>query len=375
MRILHRYILKQTLLAVTMVTGGFLFVMITGSLLKDPRAIRLPLPLLLEFMALLVPGLMPYVLPIGMLTGVLLVLGRMSAQNEITAMKSAGINLWRIAAPVVALGLAASVFAGFINFEYATWANARGRRILSESPAGMIVEKAPITGFEGFLVYVDSRDGNRLRDIWVWRQDKAGNISEFIRAESGEVLRLDESGAAALPVVVRNAVIERRRLRANSEEATTPPVLVTRVAEIRFELPLGDAAAGTNLAKKKLRHLTYDELMTVREKGWQVGPGASARDRARDRMAVQVQMQTHLAGAFGILSLTLLAIPLGIRVSRSETFVNFGLALALALTYYMLTVMVSWIRNPAMHPDLLVWVPNLVIQALAFRLLLKASKA
>ena len=86
-------------------------------------------------------------------------------------------------------------------------------------------------------------------------------------------------------------------------------------------------------------------------------------------------MQSNLASAFGILSLTLLAIPLGIRVSRSETFVNFAVALALALVYYLLTVCMGWIRNPYFRPDILVWLPNIVIQAIAARLLFKAAKS
>ena len=48
---------------------------------------------------------------------------------------------------------------------------------------------------------------------------------------------------------------------------------------------------------------------------------------------------------------------------------------ALALTYYLLMVFMSWIRNPYLRPDLLVWLPNIVIQVVALRLLHKAAKS
>ena len=115
--------------------------------------------------------------------------------------------------------------------------------------------------------------------------------------------------------------------------------------------------------------------MELREKGYELKAGASPAERFANRIKVQLQIQSNLANAFGILSLTLLAIPLGIRVSRSETFVNFGVALALALTYYLLTVFVSWIRNPDFRPDILVWLPNLAVQAVAAKLFVKAAKS
>lgn len=366
--------LGQILLAAGMATAGFLFVMVAGNLLKGPLAEliggRLPPGIFLEFTALLIPGLMPYVLPIGILTGVLLVLGRMSAQNEITAMKAAGQSLRSIAAPIAAFGLLASLAAVFINFEYATWANARGRVLLTSSPASLIVERTLITRFNGFLVYVGDREDAKLRDIWVWRLDRNGKETDFIRAASGEIANPEnDDGADALRVIVRDAVIERRRTAAGDGPAE--PVSSTRLAEVRIDLPLGRTLAA---GEKKLRHHTLGELMTLREKGWRVKPGATPAEREADRIQVQLQIQTHLAGAFGIFSLTLLAIPLGIRVSRSETFVNFGVALALSLLYYLLVAVVSWIKNPALRPDILVWTPNIVIQIVAVRLLMKAAK-
>ena len=59
--------------------------------------------------------------------------------------------------------------------------------------------------------------------------------------------------------------------------------------------------------------------------------------------------------------LTELGVPLGIKVSRRETSANLGLALALAMGYYFLTIAVGWLdKHPELRPDLLMWLPNLV---------------
>ena len=60
-----------------------------------------------------------------------------------------------------------------------------------------------------------------------------------------------------------------------------------------------------------------------------------------------------------------IAIPLGIKVSRKETSANLGVALVLAMGYYIATVAVNWCdTHPEWRPDLLMWLPNIGFQAL-----------
>lgn len=381
--------LKEILLAVAMASGGFLFVMVAGNLLKGPLASvldgRLPWETFFELTVLLIPGVAPYVMPIGILTGVLLVLGRMSAQNEITAMRAAGMSLRRIAAPIVTIGLAGTALAVFVNFQYAPWANDRTKAILAgslrENPISFIAEKTPVTDFPGFLIYAEKREGDSLRDVWIWRAEKTGKDDygadrDLIRARSASVSlnqgAPDDPSDDILELKLVGGVVERRD--AGSPGKAVEPLEIGGAEAGTLQLPLGKLLKNTGGYTKKLRWYTLPELMRLRETGYELKPGATAKERYANRIKVQLQIQTHLAGAFGILSLTLLAIPLGIRVSRSETFVNFGLALALALTYYLLTVVVSWIQNPAFRPDLIVWIPNIIIQAVAIKLFLKAEK-
>lgn len=371
-----------------MATGGFLFVMVVGNLFKGPLADvlggRVPFSTFLTFCVLLIPSMAPYVLPIGILTGVLLVLGRMSAQNEITAMKASGMSLWRIVSPIIAIGIAGTLFAAFVNCEYTPRANDELKRLavnsIRDNPVDFIAEKTPVTSFPGFLIHAEERDGETLRDVWIWRAGKLpdgryGPETEFIRASRAVLVtdRGDESRDEddVIRMNLENVVIERTESVAPG--AALNPVKIVGAESMTLELPIGRLLSGHGTYNKKLRWHTMSELLTLREKGYEVGPDATPDERFADRIKVQMQIQSHLANAFGIISLTLIAIPLGIRVSRSETFVNFGVALALALTYYLLMVMISWIRNPYLRPDLLVWLPNIAIQLIAFRLLRKAA--
>ena len=73
--------------------------------------------------------------------------------------------------------------------------------------------------------------------------------------------------------------------------------------------------------------------------------------------------------------MVVLAVPLGIKASRTETFANLAMAVALAMSYYMMTVVISWLEKyPHMRPDILIWAPNLLFQAVGTILIWRSSK-
>jgi lipopolysaccharide export system permease protein len=52
-------------------------------------------------------------------------------------------------------------------------------------------------------------------------------------------------------------------------------------------------------------------------------------------------------------------------VSRRETSANLGVAVMLALGYYLLITAVGWLdRHPEYRPDLLMWLPNAIFLGL-----------
>jgi lipopolysaccharide export system permease protein len=97
----------------------------------------------------------------------------------------------------------------------------------------------------------------------------------------------------------------------------------------------------------------------------QPDPKAAPGERYNQRIRIQTAIQEKFATAFSVLSFALIAIPLGIKVSRKETSANLGIALVLAMSYYVATVAVNWCdTHPEWRPDLLMWVPNIGFQLL-----------
>lgn len=380
MRILDRHVLTETAVAGGVASGAFIFVLAAGNVLSQIAAAiaagRVTAFEGLELIGLLLPGLIPYVLPMGMLTGVLMAFGRMGAQHELTAMKAGGLSLLRIAAPALFLAAGLALAAAWINLEVATRSNDEYRRILmgsvKENPASLITPGEINRQFKGLIIQARERNGPVLRDLWIWRLDAEGRLFETIHTAEGRLTKVDKpDGSAVLRLVAISAQVDTRR---PGDDGFKFPSVTKEAGQAPLEFPVSGVFKEGSGYEKKLRWHTTSELLALMDKGWQVPPNATPAQIAEGRMMPRTQLMSHLASAFSIFSLALLAVPLAVRVGRSETFVNAAVALVVALSYYILSSAAAWVKNPAYRPDLLVWLPNLIVIIVAVALLRRASK-
>jgi lipopolysaccharide export system permease protein len=378
-RILDRHVLSETALAGGIATGAFVFVMVAGNFLQQVAGAiatgRVGGAEGLELVLLLFPGVIPYALPMGMLTGVLMAFGRMGSQHEITAMKASGRSLTRIALPALALAASLAIFSAWLNLEVAPASNDRYHRILAgsaqENPAAIVTPGQLNRRIPGVILRATEREGDVLRDFWLWRVDANGRLVQSIHAKEARLTALEGAdGKALLRVTLTEARMESRAL---TEQNRTAPAAFAMAQSTTLEFPAGSVFQ-ENIAGRKLRWLTLAELLEAIEHGWQLTPASTPVEIARGKMMARTQLMTHLASALSIFTLSLLAVPLAVRVGRSETFVNAVVALIVALSYFLLTEMAKSVKDPSFRPDLLVWLPNLIVIGGAVLLLRRASR-
>jgi lipopolysaccharide export system permease protein len=313
-----------------------------------------------ELVLLLVPFVVSYALPIGALTGVLLVLGRMSAEHEVTAMRAAGLSLPWLARPVLLLAALGVLVGVAINFQFMPWARVAYHEELGKAvranPLSFIVPRTFIRDFPGKVLYVGGRQGQTMKDFWLWELDRQGRVKTFIRAASGS-FDFDEA-KSELVLNLEHAHVEIRDQK-NPEDFSMPrPSMSFERTSVRLSL---ERLFGRNTFHRKLQWYSYADLRAEWRRLAQPVAPAGREQRARERMKLQMVVQDKLTTAFAVFSFALVGVPLGIRVSRRETSANLGLAVVLALSYYFLTVVVGWLADqPELRPDLLLWVPNLL---------------
>lgn len=347
--------------------GLFAFVLMVGNALKDLLSYALAGQLspeaVIKLLLLLPPYVLAYALPMGMLTGVLLVLGRMSSQHEVTAMRAAGLSLFYVARPVIILGVLGTALSLVLNFYYMPQARAAYKETLADSlrqnPLSFIVPKTFIRNFPNVILYVGHKEGLELKDFWLWQLDEQKRVKVFARADSG---RFDYDEEANRLVLTLSHVSVENRDEKDLESFSKP--LTTGVSEVvPIELEL-DRIFGRTTRRTKLSELTYDQLRLELGK-------FGAPEQRLERMRVSIALHEKASSAFAVFAFALVAIPLGIKVSRAETSANLGVALVLVMIYYFLTVTATWLENtPAMRPDLLLWVPTvlfLLVGGILFR--------
>jgi lipopolysaccharide export system permease protein len=372
MNLLQRHIFKSVAFTCALAAGLFGFVLIIGNVFKDLLgyllAGQINAETFIQLLTLLVPFVGVNALPVGMLTGVLLVLGRMSSQQEITAMRAAGLGLSYVARPILLIAVLGVIVSLGLNFYYMPLARTLYRKTVNsavqQNPLSIIVEKTFIRDFPGFVVYVGSKKGGELADVWLWRLDAEKRVTEFLRAQSGRLTYDDERNV--MHVRLLHTFADHRNPK--SPEAFANTDVQGSMGEVAVDIPL-DNLFGRQVVNRKLSVLTLGELLERKRQ--------LERDHAplADRMKVAITLNEKAANAFTILAFTLLAIPLGIKVSRKETSANLGIALMLILGYYFLTVAVGWLdRSPALRPDLLTWFPPLLFVSLGIWLFRRVER-
>jgi lipopolysaccharide export system permease protein len=380
MNLIHRHIFANVFLTCGAAVGMFGFVLMIGNAMKDllgpMLAGQLAIETFIRLVGLLVPFVFYYALPMGMLTGILLVLGRMSSDREITALRSSGLSVAWLSAPIIFLALLGVGAGLLINFQFMPVARLAYQREFAEAvrqnPLSFIVPKTFIRDFPGVVLYVGEKHDNRLKDFWLWELDGQNRVKRFARADTGR-LNFDMANNK-LRLTLEHAQIEIRDDK-DPEDFSKQSTGNAGMDLLPVDLPLSKLT-GESIVQKKLKWFTFAQLMTEWNRLNRPDAAVPATERAKQLMRVQITIQEKFATAFSVLSFALVAIPLGIKVSRKETSANLGLGLLLALGYYFASIAVGWVDNyPALRPDLIVWLPNIVFQGLGLWLFYKVDRS
>jgi lipopolysaccharide export system permease protein len=384
MYILSRYLIHAV--AVTSLSGILLFVflLITGNAMRDILGLladgTIPFSLFLKLLWLLVPYAFSFAMPLGVLIGILLTMGRLSANQELTAFRAAGVSLYSIASPALFVALCGSMLAVYINTIHAPEARANYKSILNDlvrtDPLRFIVPRKFIHDFPGYVLYVGEKEEGRMEEFWLWELDDQKRAVRLLRAEQGTFTFDEEADALVLTLI--EGFTELRNEKNPDDLKAVQPTLMFKDARIRLPLAniLGAAHQPRRIANYRMDELRSKkmEMEAIVAKG--TDPPEELEKARRTGQQVQYHISKRFAMAASVFSLALFAVPLGIRVGRTETHANFAIALAIAMSYYIVLVVIGWLEHsPHLRPDLLVWGPNIIAQVLGFWLLIRAQRA
>lgn len=292
-------------------------------------------------------------------------------------MKSSGISLYQIASPVFVISFIGMIAGVVVNLHYAPQSRLAYKQLMvsaiSENPIGFIEERRFIREFPGYVIYMGDRDGPLMQDFWIWELDDEKRVKLFLRAKEGEI-DFDKTNNA-LVLTLRDGTAEQRD-GSGSEELANEPIRSLFFGELPIELPMGKIFGEKSQRQARIKEMTFAQLMERRDEALAAEPETGAMEGiSKGRMKVQMHMQKSFAMAFSVFSLAIFGVPLAIQVGRKESYANLAIALIIAMSYYFLIIAVSWLEGArGLRPDLLIWLPNIIFQAVGFYLIQRANR-
>ena len=216
MKILDRYLLSALGVATLMGVALLSLVLVLGNVFKEMLDLlinhNVPLETVFAFVAFVLPFSMTFTIPWGFLTAVLLVFGRLSADNEIIALRANGVSFPRVMLPVLAVALFLVGICLWINIEVAPRAQYAMLtslfRIATSNPSSMFQADEVVDQFPDRRVFVGGREGDTLKNLIVFELDEHDSPSKVVFAKTGTLTTDNQNHRLLLRV--ENANFEQR---------------------------------------------------------------------------------------------------------------------------------------------------------------------
>jgi lipopolysaccharide export LptBFGC system permease protein LptF len=205
-RLLSRYVFREILsssLLATFLAGAVIFLQQVDKLFEFLVSSNGGVRFILTLFALAVPPVLPLTIPFGVLVGILIGLGRMASDGEITAMRAAGVSSRRVIPPVLVFATIAAGFAAYASIRLTPLAFRESVRIENELSANQlsadIQPRVFVEGFPNTILYVrDVRPGETV----VWRPVFIADVTPPEQRSSG----MREKAQGPMITVAREAI-------------------------------------------------------------------------------------------------------------------------------------------------------------------------
>ena len=315
---------------------------------------------LLESLLYVMPATVVLSIPMAALVAILLSLGRMSTDNEITAMRAHGISFNQLMVPLLCVTVLLSgidLLLMELVLPRATLASVSLKRAIQRHNPAVILEEGIVMKeleSEGKLWMFESTDAKsrRLQNIRIWDEYNTGqprytlaksaslgyeNGNAKLTLYEGETYEPDANGSDGYRITQfqqqQIALDFNRNLQRSEYKAQHPQTM--RLAELKSHIQNIE----NSIQPERKSEIAINRLRYAR-----------------------VEYYKKFALPFACFAFGLIGIPLGFIVKHNGRMIGFGIGLGVILLYYLLLqVGQNTGMTGKLHPALAMWLPNLVI--------------
>jgi lipopolysaccharide export system permease protein len=364
MRLHDRYLFRELLTPLAYCLGGFLIFWVSYfffTQLDEMQEHKLRLLDCVEYAAAMMPGFFVMVLPLVLLLALLYALTHHARHHELTALRAAGVSLWRLCAPYFVVGLAASGIYFFLNEVAVPRSADWSAEILSRHVQD---ENAPKAKMRFTKVGFRNRQAHRIWQIGEYDAARKiminPNVSWSLPDSSWRSLRADRAELVNGVWTFYNAqLFAQSAINGNfvpsfSTNVIAMPEFDETPRQILSEIKLSDAQTlrGSRSADIPLKELhAYLRLHSdLPANDWQV---------------LRTKYYGRWAAPWTCLVVVLMAIPFGAPSGRRNLFFGVAGSIFISFAFFVLQqISLAFGMNGQLPPWLAAWLPNLMFAAL-----------
>lgn len=419
MKKLQVYTLKEFFPPFLLSAGIFTFVMLLDKLLDLLDMIvskGVPVRTVVEVFLLLLPSMVAVVIPMGVLAGVLMAVGRMESDLEITAMKASGISIMTLIRPLMLAAVILTMIMVLFNNYVLPDANHLAKNLLLDigtmRPAAKIIPGMFVEDIENYRIIVKDKDditgelqnvvihervpGTPGRTITALRgrmEPVSANRFRLVLtdgqmhelAESGEYRKLDfltytveitrseelvrhdrenrgdrELSAAQMRFLVDSLEKQSAEMSDSMMSVGRRPLLALMGDSVIAGLRSGgfpppdslDNRSRFNIARNYLVQMASEMRIFVDRK--------ASIQRSISRYRVEIEKKYSIP--FACIVFVLLGVPLGLSTRKGSAGIALGVSLLVILVYYLFLIAGEHLADRRMMPPFLsMWLPNIVL--------------
>jgi len=308
------------------------------------------------------PRFLEFTIPMSVMISILLTFMRMSQENEILALKGAGVSLYKFLPPVLIFCFSGIFLTMCITVFGVSWGKLSIKKKTIELARSSIDAALQARQFncelENVMIYVSHVDmkTKALKDVFIEDRRTKGAISISI-APSGKLIRLEDEQVYTIRLY--NGIINQVDVDEKS------------VSSIQFEnydinIDLNRMNKGSGKILKDLDEISLVDLIGLIRSG--------IKDNSH---LIEALMELHekFSIPFACLSLGLLAFPLGIQSASFRRSSGFGFGISFFLLYYFLLA-IGWSAGETgkYPPVLAMWLPNVIMGGVGVFFLVRNAK-
>ena len=229
MKIAYRYIIKNFLGPLVLTFFVAIFILLMQFLWKyvdDLVGKGLEIHILLKFMFYAAGSLMNMALPLAVLLASLMTFGNMGERLEVVAMKSAGISISKMMAPLAMVSVLLTIFAFWYADKVIPVANLKLRTLIysvqEQKPALNIESGVFYNGFDDITIRIGHKhaDNSTIEDVLIYDHSRhQGNVT-MTYAKSG-TMKMTDDGKYLL-FVLRDGYFWDESVNMESRTASKP---------------------------------------------------------------------------------------------------------------------------------------------------------